>query len=98
MRRLPPDLRRAGSPTASPAPFDHKPLKAGRFNHRLGDYLGCVPQNRAAHHRRFRDHAERDAYLQPLPPITIVPACDASIIRLPPNSSLNSRDRTPAPG
>jgi len=34
-----------------------------RFNRRLGEHLGRVPQNRAAHHRRFRDHAERDAYL-----------------------------------
>jgi transposase-like protein len=34
-----------------------------RFNRRLGDHLGRVPQNRAAHHRRFLDHAERDAYL-----------------------------------
>ena len=34
-----------------------------RFNRRLGEHLDRVPQNRAAHHRRFRDHAERDAYL-----------------------------------
>ena len=34
-----------------------------RFNRRLGDHLGRRPQNRAAHHRRFLDHAERDAYL-----------------------------------
>src|SRR5271169_6182070 len=34
-----------------------------RFNRRLGDHLGRMPQNRAAHHRRFLDHAERDAYL-----------------------------------
>jgi transposase InsO family protein len=34
-----------------------------RFNRRLGEHLGRVPQNRAAHHRRFLDHAERDAYL-----------------------------------
>ena len=34
-----------------------------RFNRRLGDHLGRMPQNRAAHHRRFRHHAERDAYL-----------------------------------
>lgn len=34
-----------------------------RFNRRLGDHLGRMPQNRAAHHRRFLDHAERDADL-----------------------------------
>ncbi len=34
-----------------------------RFNRRRGEHLGQMPQNRAAHHRRFRDHAERDAYL-----------------------------------
>ena len=34
-----------------------------RFNRRLGEHLNRVPQNRAAHHRRFVDHAERDAYL-----------------------------------
>ncbi len=34
-----------------------------RFNRRLGDHLNRMPQNRAAHHRRFLDHAERDAYL-----------------------------------
>jgi transposase InsO family protein len=34
-----------------------------RFNRRLGEHLNRVPHNRAAHHRRFRDHAERDAYL-----------------------------------
>jgi len=34
-----------------------------RFNRRLGEHLGRVPQNRAAHHRRFLDHAERDACL-----------------------------------
>jgi transposase InsO family protein len=34
-----------------------------RFNRRLGEHLGRVPQNRAAHHRRFLDHGERDAYL-----------------------------------
>jgi transposase InsO family protein len=34
-----------------------------RFNRRLGEHLGRVPQNRAAHHRRFLDHAERDTYL-----------------------------------
>ena len=34
-----------------------------RFNRRLGEHLGRLPQNRAAHHRRFLDHAERDAYL-----------------------------------
>ena len=34
-----------------------------RFNRRLGEHLNRMPQNRAAHHRRFRDHAERDAYL-----------------------------------
>jgi hypothetical protein len=34
-----------------------------RFNRRLGDHLARMPQNRAAHHRRFHDHAERDAYL-----------------------------------
>jgi transposase InsO family protein len=34
-----------------------------RFNRRLGEHLNRVPQNRAAHHRRFLDHAERDAYL-----------------------------------
>jgi transposase InsO family protein len=34
-----------------------------RFNRRLGEHLSRMPQNRAAHHRRFLDHAERDAYL-----------------------------------
>jgi hypothetical protein len=34
-----------------------------RFNRRRGERLGRMPQNRAAHHRRFRDHAERDADL-----------------------------------
>lgn len=34
-----------------------------RFNRRLGEHLGQMPQNRAAHHRRFLDHTERDAYL-----------------------------------
>lgn len=34
-----------------------------RFNRRLGEHLDQMPQNRAAHHRRFLDHAERDAYL-----------------------------------
>ena len=35
-----------------------------RFNRRLGEHLDRVPQNRAAHHRRFHDHTERDAYLR----------------------------------
>jgi hypothetical protein len=35
-----------------------------RFNRRRGEHLGRVPQNRAAHHRCFLDHAERDAYLR----------------------------------
>jgi len=34
-----------------------------RFNRRIGEHLNRMPQNRAAHHRRFLDHAERDAYL-----------------------------------
>jgi hypothetical protein len=34
-----------------------------RFNRRLGEHLNRMPQNRAAHHRRFLDHAERNAYL-----------------------------------
>ena len=34
-----------------------------RFNRRLGEHLARMPQNRTAHHRRFVDHAERDAYL-----------------------------------
>jgi hypothetical protein len=34
-----------------------------RCNRRLGEHLARMPQNRAAHHRRFLDHAERDAYL-----------------------------------
>jgi len=34
-----------------------------RFNRRRGERLNPMPQNRAAHHRRFLDHAERDAYL-----------------------------------
>jgi transposase InsO family protein len=33
-----------------------------RFNRRIGEHLGRVPQNRAAHHRRFLDHAQRDGY------------------------------------
>ncbi len=44
----------------------HRPQTNGmveRFNRRLGDHLDRMPQNRAAHHRRFLDHAERDAYL-----------------------------------
>ena len=36
---------------------------AERFNRRLGEHLDRVPQNRTAHHRRFLDHAERDACL-----------------------------------
>ena len=34
-----------------------------RFNRRLGEHLARMPQNRAAHHRRFLSHAERDACL-----------------------------------
>ena len=34
-----------------------------RFNRRIGEHLAHVPQNRAAHHRRFHGHAERDAYV-----------------------------------
>ena len=34
-----------------------------RFNRRLGEHLSRMPQNRAAHHRRFLNHAERDTYL-----------------------------------
>ena len=34
-----------------------------RFNRRIAEHLNRMPQNRAAHHRRFFDHAERDAYL-----------------------------------
>jgi hypothetical protein len=34
-----------------------------RFNRRLGDYLGRMPHNRTAYHRRFVDHEERDARL-----------------------------------
>jgi transposase InsO family protein len=34
-----------------------------RFNRRIAEHLGRMPQNRAAHHRRFFDHAEPDAYL-----------------------------------
>jgi transposase InsO family protein len=34
-----------------------------RFNRRLGEHLDRMPQNRTAHHRRFLDHAERDADL-----------------------------------
>jgi hypothetical protein len=34
-----------------------------RFNRRLGEHLDRMPQNRTAHHRRFLDHAERDACL-----------------------------------
>ncbi len=34
-----------------------------RLNRRLGDRLDRMPHNRAAHHRRFLDHAERDACL-----------------------------------
>jgi len=34
-----------------------------RFNRRIGEHLNRMPQNRAAHHRRFHHHAERDAYL-----------------------------------
>ena len=34
-----------------------------RFNRRLGEHLARMPQNRAAHHRRFLSHAERDPYL-----------------------------------
>jgi len=34
-----------------------------RFNRRIGDHLGRLPRNRAAHHRRFVSHAERDAYV-----------------------------------
>jgi transposase-like protein len=34
-----------------------------RFNRRIGEHLAKVPENRAAHHRRFENHQERDAYL-----------------------------------
>jgi transposase-like protein len=34
-----------------------------RFNRRIGEHLQRVPENRTAHHRRFVDHAERNAYL-----------------------------------
>jgi transposase InsO family protein len=34
-----------------------------RFNRRIGEQLNRMPHNRAAHHRRFFDHAEQDAYL-----------------------------------
>ena len=34
-----------------------------RFNRRLGEHLDRLPQNRAAHHRPFLNHAERDVYL-----------------------------------
>ena len=34
-----------------------------RFNRRLGEHLARMPQNRAAHHRRFLSHAERGACL-----------------------------------
>ena len=34
-----------------------------RFNRRIGEHLQRVPENRTAHHRRFIDHAERNAYL-----------------------------------
>ena len=34
-----------------------------RFNRRLSEHLDRLPQNHVAHHRRFADHAERDAYL-----------------------------------
>jgi len=47
-----------------------------RFNRRLGEHLDRVPQNRAAHHRRFRDHEERDAYLH-----TFVADCNRTRLR-----------------
>ena len=34
-----------------------------RFNRKLGEHLARMPENRAAHHRRFLNHAERDAYV-----------------------------------
>jgi transposase-like protein len=34
-----------------------------RFNRRLGEHLDQLPRSRAAHHRRFVSHAERDAYV-----------------------------------
>jgi transposase InsO family protein len=34
-----------------------------RFNRRLGEHLDRLPKNRAGHHRRFSNHAERDAYI-----------------------------------
>src|SRR5258705_12904620 len=34
-----------------------------RLNRRLGEHLDRLPKNRAAHHRRFLSHAERDAYV-----------------------------------
>ena len=69
-----------------------------RFNRRLGEHLDRMPQNRTAHHRRFLDHAERDAYLLTFVADYNAPGCDASAIRRPPNSSLNLWDTTPAPG
>ena len=34
-----------------------------RFNRRIGEHLNKLPTNRAAHHRRFHNHPERDAYI-----------------------------------
>jgi len=69
-----------------------------RFNRRLAEHLDRVPQNRAAHHRRFVDHANAMPISTPSSPITIAPACDPSITTRPPSSSPNSRDTTPSPG
>ena len=69
-----------------------------RFNRRLGDHLDRMPRNRAAPTAAFSTMPNAMPISTPLSPITIAPACDASAIKHPPNSSLISRDTTPSPG
>ena len=58
---------RAPSPTGSPNPSGRKPTAwSSASNRRLGEHRARMPQNRAAHHRRFLSHAERDACLHTL--------------------------------
>ena len=61
----------APPPIARPSPSGRRPTACPRegggmverVNRRRAEHLGRRPQNRAAHHRRFRDHAKRDACL-----------------------------------
>ena len=69
-----------------------------RFNRRLGEHLARMPQNRAAHHRRFLSLPNAMPTSTPSTPTTIAPVCDVSTTRLLPSSLLNLRDITRRPG